>query len=698
MYAQRPPVLGASLFHVPPDLRRCKTQIHPRLFLWLLISLISLGIVRSTIATRLDGFTIDEAYHIAAAVSYVRFGDFRINPEHPPLVKLWVGSVISVTGFKMAPLRQFSDKPDERVFTETLVFQTNDADSVQRRARTAMYMLNGLLLGCLAFALRRAFNSSVALATSLFLVIDPTVAAHWPVVMTDLPVALLSASAIVWATSAFRDWAWRDVALCSLFLGLTLITKHSAPVVLLIVAVTGVCLAILRPTRQSSDRRGRKLLKVVAVVAGALVVLWGSYLFRYAETPSGQESFNRPLVDKINDVVTPMYHTVLATMAATHVVPRAYIWGFADTVHAGMEGRVIPQLIFGHLYIQKGPKYFFPAMIALKLPIGLTILVVLGLFLFVARRLVSEWNLAVGIVFVAAISFLLVLGAGATYAGIRHALPVVVLLSIFAGLFVEHAFASGAASLKAVVALAYLAAIISAVPVMRPWEYFNELVGGKGSAYKYFSDEGVDLGQRTREAANYYYQVLRPAGEVPYVLCYACTKELKGRGVDYVGLNPDADFDRMSNPEQRGTILTSVQFLMRTPYFDLPGLRVITPTQRFGNLFVYRGTFHLPGLAAGEVYFYGIEKLYAEKPDMIAAEKAFQRSVELDPSIFFVHIELANLLLKRGASERALGEYSQALLYAPTDPKIRKPIEMQISLFRRVPAGEIPILRNPGLE
>ena len=154
----------------------------------------------------------------------------------------------------------------------------------------------------------------------------------------------------------------------------------------------------------------------------------------------------------------------------------------------------------------------------------------------------------------------------------------------------------------------------------------------------------------------------------------------------------------MSNPEKRGTILTSVQFLMRTPYFDLPGLRVITPTQRFGNLFVYRGTFHLPGLAAGEVYFYGIEKLYAEKPDMIAAEKAFQRSVELDPSIFFVHIELANLLLKRGASERALGEYSQALLYAPTDPKIRKPIEMQISLFRRVPASEIPILRNPGLE
>ena len=264
-YAQRPPVrlpvTDPSSFRVPPDVRRSTTQMQPRLFLWLVILLIALGIVRSAIATRLDGFTIDEAYHIAAGVSYVRFSDFRINPEHPPLVKLWVGSVISLTGFKMAPLRQFSDKPDERGFTETLVFQTNDADSVQRRARTAMYMLNGLLLGCVAFALRRAFNSSVALATLLFLIIDPTVAAHWPVVMTDLPVALLSASAIVWATIAFQDWAWHDVALCSLFLGLALITKHSAPVVLLIVTATGVCLAVLRPTTQLREGCRAKVVK-----------------------------------------------------------------------------------------------------------------------------------------------------------------------------------------------------------------------------------------------------------------------------------------------------------------------------------------------------------------------------------------------------------------------------------------------------
>lgn len=50
--------------------------------------LIGLGVLRSSIATRLDGFSVDEPYHIVAGVSYVRTGDFRLNPEHPPLVKL----------------------------------------------------------------------------------------------------------------------------------------------------------------------------------------------------------------------------------------------------------------------------------------------------------------------------------------------------------------------------------------------------------------------------------------------------------------------------------------------------------------------------------------------------------------------------------------------------------------------------------
>lgn len=230
--------------------------------MWLTLLLIVLAVLRSAISTRIDGFTIDEAYHIASGVSYVEYRDFRINPEQPPLVKLWVGMFMRATGFRLDSLRQFDDKPGERDFANVAVFRQNDPDSVQRHARLAMFALNSLLLLALAFALKRTFNAGVALGTLLFLVIDPTVAAHLPVVMTDLPVALLSATAVVFAARAFRHWIWTDLAACSAFLGLALAAKHSAPVVVMAVAIIGTACAIVLPFETPMDSRWLRGMKL----------------------------------------------------------------------------------------------------------------------------------------------------------------------------------------------------------------------------------------------------------------------------------------------------------------------------------------------------------------------------------------------------------------------------------------------------
>jgi hypothetical protein len=133
------PVAPAQVEH------RKSPGISLRLFVAVLLLLVARATVRSAIATRLDGFTIDEA-----CVSYVSDADFRINPEHPPLVKLWVGSFMSATGFHLSSIRPFADKADERDFTEQDVYFDNDFNSVQRRARIAMWTLNGLLLVLLA--------------------------------------------------------------------------------------------------------------------------------------------------------------------------------------------------------------------------------------------------------------------------------------------------------------------------------------------------------------------------------------------------------------------------------------------------------------------------------------------------------------------------------------------------------------------
>jgi hypothetical protein len=669
-----------------------------RSFLALLLLLVGGTILRSVLATRLDDFTLDEAYHIAAGVSYVQHGDFRLNPEHPPLVKLWVGSLLSVTGFHLSALRQFHDKPDERRFAEENVFLQNDPDSVQRRSRTAMWMLNGLLLMALALALRRSFGPAAALGAVLFLAIDPTIAAHLPVVMTDLPIALLSVTSLVLATRAFRSWSWVDLALCSVALGLALGTKHSAPIFYIFVALTGAVLAVVVPVAQARHTRLLKIGKLFCVLVGAVVILWSLYFFRFRESGTDSEMFNRPLAAKIADVGSPAYRFVLTQMASARLLPRAYVWGFADTVHAGLEGRAFQQLAFGHLYYAKAPWYFFPGVIAVKLPIGLILLALSGLILFLTGPFHRDWNLSAAILLAGLLCFCFVLRQGATYAGVRHALPAVPFLAILAGMTLHIALTAKTKASIILVALAFLAAAVSALPVSRPWEYFNESMGRARDAWFYFDDEGIDMSQRGKELARYYHQVIQPTGEVPYITYNVGLSERKARSLDWLGHNMNRDEGRMTSGTFSGTIVISARAIARKWWWDLPALRAARPVARFGNMLVFRGTFDVRGRLARNLYSLGIERAYAEKPDLDAAERILTESAVADPSAFFVHIELGNIHLKHGSRDAALQAYGSALEHAPDDLIVRRTIQEQIRLFSILPLDRIPPLRNPALE
>jgi len=692
-----------SMASVSVQLNRQKTRPEsPKasfsLFFCILLLLVGGAIVRSALATRRDSFTLDESYHIAAGTSYVQQRDFRLNPEHPPLVKLWIGSLLASTGFRYAPLRVFSDKVDERGFTAEEVFLRNDPDSLQRRSRIAMWFLNGLLLVGFALALRRAFCGAVALGTVLFLALDPTVAAHLPLVMTDLPVALLAATAVVLATLAFRYWRWPDLIYCSVALGLALGAKHSAPVFALFLAFAGCAMALVGTPSDAAVPRTRRVAKVFGVLVGAVFILWGLYFLRYRESGAANEVFNRPLAEKITDLSSPAYRFVLKTIAETHALPRAYIWGFADTVHAGLEGRAFSQLAFGRVYYAKAPWYFFIGVLAVKLPIGLILLAIFGGMLFAVGKIPHQWKLSLSVLLACLICFLLVLSAGATYAGVRHALPAIPLIAVFAGIACHFAQNSTAKAPKLGVALAFLLAAVSALPVMRPWEYFNEIVGGADKGYLYFGDEGTDLGQRSKELADYYHHTIEATGEVPLLMYQIHRAERTARKLDWLGRDLKRDETQMTSPIFKGTVITAGKLISQRLWWDTGAFRAAKPVARFGNLLVFRGEFDISGSLARTLYFSGLYKEYAEKPDLGAAEHLFSESVRADPSAFFVFIELGNLALRRGSPEDALQAYKNALLHAPDEPIARQPIQEQIARFSAGNLDQIPILRNPQLE
>jgi tetratricopeptide (TPR) repeat protein len=122
----------------------------------------------------------------------------------------------------------------------------------------------------------------------------------------------------------------------------------------------------------------------------------------------------------------------------------------------------------------------------------------------------------------------------------------------------------------------------------------------------------------------------------------------------------------MVSPVWSGTILITSGFLGKRLWWDAPSLRAAVPSARFGSVFVFRGSFPVPGLAASVAYRAAIRKIYAEKPDLVAAEELLSKSARLDPDAFFVNLELGNVCLNRGRREDARDAYLAALQHAPT--------------------------------
>src|SRR5438876_9524262 len=110
-----------------------------RVFLALAIFLIAGGVLRSAWATRRDGFTVDEPWHITAGAAYLRTGEFYLNPEHPPLVRIVAGLAAPPGVFQFVEPGPLHDKTDERKFVEETMYARNDAGLIHSGVRASMY-------------------------------------------------------------------------------------------------------------------------------------------------------------------------------------------------------------------------------------------------------------------------------------------------------------------------------------------------------------------------------------------------------------------------------------------------------------------------------------------------------------------------------------------------------------------------------
>ena len=424
----------------------------------LIVLLAALAVVRSWYGTRLDSFTVDEPWHIVAGTVYVRGGDRHLNPEHPPLAKLWVGQWMPAD-FRVGPEPGLREKAQEREWVEQTMFEENDPERTQQRARMAMWSLNAMLLVALGLLLWRAAGVAWAVGTLAFLALEPTLGAHLPVVMTDGLLALTFSLVTVAAGVLASTWQWRWVAVFGMAVGLALGAKHSALAGLM--GVGGVLVvAAGAGIRTSGWREGlRRCAKLLAAILLGVAVLWAQYGFRFHADSSGGDAFNLSMEAKVAEVTKPALRGVIAFSDELHLLPRAYLWGLADTVRTGIEGRGgALHLVWGKVFEGRTPWFTWPAILAAKIPLALTALALLGLVLALRAPLApaARWMLA-ALAVGSLLHFAALAVSPQAWGGVRHATPLLAAAATLGGGAVAEAWRRRSRLLMGVVAALFVA-------------------------------------------------------------------------------------------------------------------------------------------------------------------------------------------------------------------------------------------------
>ncbi len=150
----------------------------------LLMSAIFMGYAAFT-----DSAITDELAHIPAGYSYVRFLDYRLNPEHPPLLK-----ALSGIPLLFLHLRFPIDKPSWTTDingqwtagTQFLYESGNDANTIIHTARIAPIIVTLATIFLLYWASKKLIGRYWALVPTFLFAFSPIVLAHGHYVTTDI--------------------------------------------------------------------------------------------------------------------------------------------------------------------------------------------------------------------------------------------------------------------------------------------------------------------------------------------------------------------------------------------------------------------------------------------------------------------------------------------------------------------------------
>jgi hypothetical protein len=441
------------------DARALSPSPNARRWPWIAAALLLVAmLVQAVTSMRLLSLTSDELTHIPSGYSYLKTGEIRLNPQHPPLVKL----LAAVPLLGIDPVADFDDpsfraEPPREWEFGFRFFEANDADRVLFRARMPVVLLS-LWTGLVVFLWGRDLFGPWAgvLALGLF-AFDPNAIAHSRFVTMDAPLACFMLTCLYFLWRYTRRGSRVDLVVAGLALGATLTTKFS----------------------------GLVLLPVV----GLLLLAWALW-------PGGRAASRQEAGGRAAGVLVVLLVLAAVCVAAVYLGPS----GLTEYVEGARRVNVDHDPDYAYFLLGEfrpgGFWYYFPAAFLFKTPLTTLLLLAASLLAFRARpggRRLDDLFLALP-----ALVFFLFTAALADNLGVRYLLPVYPLLYVWISRLVVALPAAGRARQVAVAALALFAAVHVGGAV-RIWpdhlSYFNLLAGGPANGHRILDDSNIDWGQ-----------------------------------------------------------------------------------------------------------------------------------------------------------------------------------------------------------